>query len=126
MRKAAKPNASPAFSARFTLPYQVHWHEALLPAGTYTINMASVQSPSIVQSTNGKISAFVFGPITDGPTKGAASLTIVTRGNERTVASLNMPSAGISLVYLRLTLAEQEQLAKACQVETVPLVVAKK
>jgi len=57
---------------------------------------------------------------------GPSSLTIVTRNNERRVASLNLPQAGISLVYTPMTKAEREQLAKRNQTETIPLIAAKK
>ena len=115
-----------AFSGRFTLPYPVRWNSAVLPAGNYTINIHSVLSPGLVQSTDGRTSAFVFASIADHSKKGAARLVVVTRGNERKVASLDLPSAGISLVYSPVTKAEQEAFAKAMQIETVPLVTARK
>jgi hypothetical protein len=88
--------------------------------------MSSVHSPGLVQSTNGKNSAFVFASIADLIVKGAASLIVLTRGNERKVASLNFPRAGISLVYSPMTKAERETLARANQIETVLVVTARK
>lgn len=113
------------FAGRFTLPYQVHWDQAVLPAGDYTILMPTVHSPAIVQSANGKISAFVFTAISGDREEGATYLTIVNRGGERKVASLNLPHSGISLVYVPMTKAERE-LLQAKRIETVPLVTAKK
>lgn len=114
------------FSGKFTLPYQVRWGQAMLPAGDYSIHFDSIHSPATVRSMDGKVSAFVFTASSGDSEKGPSSLTIVTRGNEWTVASMNLPRAGVSLVYSPLTKAEREILAKAKQIETVPLVAAKK
>ena len=114
------------YSGRFTLPYQVRWGQAMLPAGDYSIHFSSIHSPATVHSMDGKISAFVFTGRSGDSEKGPSSLTIVTRGNERQVASLNLPEARVSLVYSPLTKAEQENLAEVKQTETVPLVAAKK
>ena len=113
------------FAGKFTLPYQVRWGQAMLPAGQYSIHFASIQSPGTVRSMDGKIAAFVFTVSSGDSEKGPSSLTIVTRGNERRVASMNLPRAGISLVYSPLTQAERETLAKARQIETVPLLATK-
>jgi hypothetical protein len=114
------------FSGKFTLPYQVRWGGATLPAGDYSIRFTSIYSPATVHSMDGKISAYVFTARRGDSEKGPSSLSIVTRGNERRVASMNLPEARISLVYSPLTKAEQETSAKAKQIETVPLVTAKK
>ena len=112
------------FAGRFTLPYQVHWDKAVLPAGDYTIHMPTVHSPALVRSANGKISAFVFTAIAGDREEGGPRLTIVNRGGERKVASFNLPQAGISLVYAPMTKAEHE-LLQAKRIEAVPLATAK-
>lgn len=109
------------FSGRFTLPYQVRWGQATLPAGNYSIQLSSIHSPATIHSMDGKIAAFVFTGRSGDSEKGPSSLTIVTLGNEQRVASMNLPQAGVSLVYMPLTKAEQENLAKAKQTEIVPL-----
>jgi hypothetical protein len=114
------------FSGKFTLRYPVRWGQAMLPAGDYSIRFSSIHSPAMVRSMNGKIAAFVFTVGSEVSEKGPSSLTIVTRGNERRVASMNLSNARVSLVYSPLTNAERESLAKAYQIQTVPLVAAKK
>ena len=114
------------FSGKFTLPFQVRWGGAMLPAGEYSIHFSSVHLPATIHSMDGKVSAYVFTARSGDSEKGPGSLTIVTRGNERRVASLNLPGARVSLVYSPLTKAEQETLAKTNQLQTVPLITAKK
>ena len=113
------------FSGTFTLPHPVRWGEAMLPAGDYSIHFTSIHSPAIVHSMDGKTSAYVFTTRSGDSEKGPSSLTIVTRGNERRVASLNLPDARVSLVYSPLTKAEQESLAKGDQIQNVPLTARK-
>ena len=114
------------FSGKFTLPYQVRWGDAMLPAGDYSIRFSSIHSPATIHSMDGKVSAYVFTARSQDSEKGPSSLTIVTRGNERRVASMNLPEARVSLVYSPLTNAERESLAKGNQIQSVPLVAAKK
>jgi hypothetical protein len=114
------------FSGKFTLPYHVRWGGATLPAGDYSIYFSSIHSPATIHSMDGKISAYVFTTASGDSEKGPSSLTIVTRGNERRVAAMNLPNARVSLVYSPLTNAERESLAKGNQIQTVPLVTAKK
>jgi hypothetical protein len=114
------------FSGKFTLPYQVRWGGAMLPAGEYSIHFSSVHLPATIHSMDGKVSAYVFTARSGDSEKGPGSLTIVTRGNERRVAAMNLPEARVSLVYSPLTNAERESLAKGNQIQTVPLVAAKK
>jgi hypothetical protein len=114
------------FSGKFTLPYQVRWGGAMLPAGDYSIYFSSIHSPATVHSMDGKTSAYVFTNRSGDSERGPSSLTIVTRGIERRVASMNLPEARVSLVYSPLTKAERETLAETKQIETVPLVAAKK
>ncbi len=45
---------------------------------------------------------------------------------ERRVRSLNLPQTGRVLIYEPLTKAEREQLAKAGQIQAVPVVIARK
>jgi hypothetical protein len=83
--------------------------------------MESQQSPAIVRSASGKISVFVPTPIVSGSQKGDTCLTVMIRGSDRRVQSLNLPGLGKSLIYEPLAKAEYEQLAKAGQVQPVTL-----
>jgi hypothetical protein len=122
----AGANAQAVFTGNFTLPHAVRWGQTMLPAGDYSIHFSSFHSPATIHSMDGKIAAFVLMGNRQDSENGPSSMTIVIRGNERRVASLNLPQSGISLVYTPMTKAERETLAKAKQVESVPLVAAKK
>jgi hypothetical protein len=111
---------------RFTLPYEVHWGTATLPAGEYMITMDSLHTATLVQSVSNSQSFYTRIPTIQDSEKGAACLIVTTQGNERTIRSLNLPQDGMSLVYKPLTKAEREQLAKAGQIQSVPVFAAKK
>ena len=122
---AAAANAQ-TIVAQFTLPYEVHWGKSVLPAGKYSISMASLSDVAIVQSANAKISFFTPIPYRAFSDKGPTALFVMVRGNERSVRSLNLPLRRISLIYRPTTSGEREMLAKADQVEAVPVITAGK
>jgi hypothetical protein len=111
---------------RFTLPYEVHWGTATLPAGEYTIAMDSLNSATLVQSASNSQSFFTRMPTINDNTEGPMSLVITSSQGERRVRSLNLPQYRRSLIYEPLTKAEREQLAKAGQIQSVPVFAAKK
>ena len=122
----AAANAQPTFQGKFTLPYEVHWNHAVLPAGEYSIRVAAKGMPAILRATNGDKLFNTGVPIPVDAKKGAACLTVTIRGNERRVRSLNLPQIGVSLIFEPLTKTEREMLAKAGQIDAVPVVTAQK
>jgi hypothetical protein len=122
----AAANAQPSFEAKFTLPYQVQWNHAVLPAGEYSIQMDVKGAPTVLRSTSNNESAYTHVPILADAEKGCACLTITIRGNERRVRSVNLPQIGKSLIFEPLTKTEREMFAKKGQIDTVPVVTAQK
>lgn len=122
----AVANAHPSFAGKFTLPYEVRWGRATLPAGDYFISMDSTTAPAMVTSANGSRTVYTEFPTIAESEGGSSHLTITTQGNERRVRSLNMPGIGKSVVFAPLTKAERELLTKAGQTETVPVILARK
>ncbi len=49
----AAAKAQPSFAGKFTLPYEVRWGQAVLPAGDYVIRMDSTASPAKISPANG-------------------------------------------------------------------------
>jgi hypothetical protein len=118
--------AQPSFEGKFTLPYEVHWNHAVLPAGEYSIELDAKGMPAVLHSTSSGKSVNTAIPILADGEKGAARLTITIRGNERKVRSVNLPQIGKSMVFEPLTKTEREEYAKAGQIDTVPVVTAQK
>ena len=123
----AAANAQPSFAGKFTLPYEVRWGQAVLPAGDYVIRMDSTASPAKISPANGS-SAGVYTeyPLVEDSHMSGVYLTITNHANQRRVRSLNLPQFGKAIVFAPLTKSEQEELAKAGQINTVPVVTAKK
>lgn len=121
---AMAANAQPTFAGKFTLPYEVHWGQAVLAAGQYSIRMNSVAGPAMVTSADGSRTVYTQFPTIADSDKGGTCLTITNLGNERKVRSLNLPELGKLVIFAPLTRSEREEIAKAGQTNTVPIVTA--
>jgi hypothetical protein len=119
-------NAQPSYTGKFTLPHEARWGSVVLPAGSYSILMDSPSAPALVWSANGETKMFTTPPMIADSEKSAAAITMTVNGNERIVRSLNLPELGKSFTYKPLTKAERELFAKTGQIETVPVVIARK
>jgi hypothetical protein len=122
---AASANAQ-SFYGKFTLPSDTHWGKNVLPAGNYTMSLNSQTNVALIRSADGNTVGFTPIPIEASSKKGATALMVMVRGNERIVRSLNLPALGVSLIYTPATSAEREILAKADQVQSVPVITAGK
>jgi hypothetical protein len=123
----AAANAQPSFAGKFTLPYEVRWGQAVLPAGDYVIRMDSTASPAKISPANGSSAgAFTMSPVLEDSHSAGTYLTITNQGNRHRVRSLNLPELGKLVIFAPLTKTEREELAKEGQINTVPVVTAKK
>jgi hypothetical protein len=123
----AAANAQGAFAGKFVLPEEVHWNHAVLPAGEYYLEMRTMDSPAVVLHSIRTGKSFITGIPTKGDLqKGNAHLTISVHGNERRVRSVSLPQINQTLIFEPLTNAEMESMAKAGQIETVPVFTAQK
>jgi hypothetical protein len=118
--------AQSSFEGKFTLPYEVHWNRAVLPAGEYSIQVDAKGMPTVVHLTSTGKSVNTNPPILADLEKGAAHLTVTIRENERRVRSMNLPEIGKSLIFEPLTATERELFAEAGQTDAVPVVIARK
>jgi hypothetical protein len=112
---------------RFTLPYEVRWGLAVLPAGPYTIEIASVHSPAIVCSAAGRVRAVLPASSVDRSMRGRpTSLQVIRRENRRLVYALNWREEDLFFVYTGLTTAERKDLAMVRDSALPPTVIAQK
>ena len=111
----------------FTLPYEVHWGQAILPAGGYTIRIDSRHTPAFVRNSAGHGRAILLARSVDDATKGGpTALRIVRRENQRVVQSFNWREGDMAFAYEGLTNAEGESLAKFDESVMVPILLAQK
>jgi hypothetical protein len=97
---ASSASAQNAFQGKFTLPNDVRWENASLPAGDYTFSLRSASVPAQVflQGPNG--GAFILTSVTDKRNEGDSSkLTIEHRGGISFVRSMYLADLGVELTY---------------------------
>lgn len=119
-------NAQASFVGKVTLPYEVHWGQAVLPPGDYSIRMESTKGMAKISSATRNVAVYTnLATIADNES-GGTYLTITSQGRERRVRSLNLPEAGELVIFAPLTKSEREYFAKSGQITTVPVIIAKK
>lgn len=123
---AAAANAQASFVGKVTLPYEVHWGQAVLHAGDYSIRMESTKGTAKISSANTNAAIYTNLPTVADNESGGTYLTITTQGHERRVRSLNLPELGKLVIFAPLTKVEREYFAKSGQMTTVPVIVARK
>ena len=95
---------SPIFQGKFSLPYEVRWGKAMLPAGEYWLRVDYVGPATIVtvqQAESGKTVAMVLSSSAEGDknTKDGSALLIASRGGQRIVHSLKLAELGEVFIY---------------------------
>ena len=122
----APANAEPTWAGKFTLPYEVTWNKTVLPAGEYTVRVNSKGAPLFISSTQGNTRMFTFTPIVADSMPGGTNILVSAAGGRHIVRLLNAPSLGVSFIFGPLSRAQREELAKAGQLESIPLIMTKK
>ncbi len=126
---AAPASAQNAFKGSFTLPDDVRWANASLPAGDYTFVLKSSSLPAqiVLQGPNGSV--IIMTSATDQRNDGDSSnLTIERRGASRFVRDIYLADLGVHLRYSMPSLPkEQRELAQGpASTEQVLIAMAKK
>ena len=116
-----------AYHGKFTLPCEVHWGKAVLPAGDYLLSFTTGQTPAFISIRDAKSLRNVAYELTgireDG--KGESALVIRARGNDRVVSALTIAELGETFVYQRPSARSRER-EEARQTQTVPILLAQK
>ena len=119
--------AQAGFQGKFTIPYEVHWGRATLPAGDYLINYDGPEMPGFVirDAHTLRVVALERVEIRENCTGGNSALLISRRGTQRAVYSLRIAELGKAFVY-EPALAHQRAVEDAHQTGAVPVIVAKR
>ena len=98
---ASLASAQSAIRGEFTLPFDVHWGEAVLPAGQYTFDLPSTRTPKVIQVRGQSANVLLMAQGTaDLPSLTEDSaLTLVRSGGNHIVRSLRLGPIGTSLYY---------------------------
>jgi hypothetical protein len=118
----------PAYVGNFTLPYEVHWGNTVLPPGDYRLSIKSTATPMIafVRSAEGKAITFVMNGSVDTDPKGQNALLITERAGQRIVHSLALNDLGVVLIYEPSLAHEKPVVQEARNIRAVPVTSAKK
>lgn len=122
---AGRTNAQQAFTSEFTLPFEVQWGLAVLPAGEYRVTGDHSGTVDIQEAKSGKFVAHVRCGIREDSRKGHSALLIATRGGQKVVHSLRLAVLGVTFIY-DPALARNPEIMEAHKTQAVPLVTAKK
>jgi hypothetical protein len=125
---AGAANAAPLYRGRFTLPYEVRWGQAVLPAGDYLLGFQDIGTRVFVlirDAKSGKDIAFLA-PSGNSDAKGASALVIVGEGNHRVVHSLRLAELGEVFTYEPAVARGAEDVREARKMQTLPIIAVKK
>jgi hypothetical protein len=113
----------------FTLPHEVRWQNATLPAGDYIFTLASAGRPNKMVVTGPNGSVFELSKANSGGVAGRPScLTLERRGGTSFVRELYLADLGMGLRYdVPEIPSDERQLAQGpASTEQVLVAVAKK
>jgi hypothetical protein len=126
---ATPASAQAAFRGNFTLPNDVRWAGAVLPAGDYKFDLKSVGLPARITLWGPNGGAFVTTSATDQKNDGDMSvITIQRRGGMRFVSDIYLADLGLHLHYKAPSIpkSEQELAQGPASTEQVLIAMAKK
>jgi hypothetical protein len=110
---ASQAAAQNACAGSFTLPQDVSWQGAKLPAGDYTFSMASVAAPSRITLHGPNGFAFVSAIVADSDNVSDRSvMTIEHRGGISVVRDLYLAPIGLRLKYSVPKRQKDQELAQ--------------
>ncbi len=120
---ATPVSAQNAFQGSFTLPHEVQWQNATLPAGVYTFEMKSLNTPAriLIHGPNGY--QFITALVADEKTSERSMLLVQRQSGRSVVSELYLAEIGRCLRYAVPKAREDAELAKT-PARTEQIVVA--
>ena len=91
------------FVGTFTLPCEVQWDQAVLPAGNYTLIQNSARLPdyTTIRSEKGTIVVKYLSHSSGADRTGQSTLTLVRKQGRHVVSSLRLAEVGTEFSYLQ-------------------------
>jgi hypothetical protein len=97
---AGLATAQSAMKGEFTLPSEIHWGRAVLPAGQYSFDLASTSAPQVIHIRGEGVHVMLMAQaVGDRPVPTDSALVLVRQGDSSFVRSLRLAPLGISLYY---------------------------
>jgi hypothetical protein len=122
---ATPASAQNAFKGTFTLPDDVRWASATMPAGDYSFVLKSAATPAVIRVDGPNGSAFILPVEADRKDSGDSSrLTIERRGATRFVSEIYLADLGLHLHYSAPSLPKSERLLAQGPVSTEQVLMA--
>jgi hypothetical protein len=105
--------AQNTWQGSFTLPNEVHWQNAVLPAGEYTFSMESAAVPTkiVIQGKHGAALILTIATSTV-PMSQPSQLILERRGGSYFVRELYSAKLGVHLLYSVPALPKEELLSQ--------------
>jgi hypothetical protein len=117
-------SAQSAMKGEFTLPFEIHWGRAILPAGQYSFDLESTHAPQMIRVRGEGVNVMLMAQATgDRPTPTDSALVLTRQGDSNFVRSLRLAPLGISLYFAQ----PKGQAATVAQVtQSVPVSTSSK
>ena len=92
---------SPIFKGKFTLPYQVQWGKAILPAGEYWLSLDLATPSRLTLHRQGQAAMFLMPRRISEGDAGKMSVLVIERGGDRsTVRTLRLAELNVVFEYV--------------------------
>lgn len=112
---------------KFTLPFEVRWGAATLPAGDYSFTLDKAQSAGLLELYRGKDSiALIRHQSYSLESSGQSVLTVVRSDSGNTVRDLSLPEMGVVLHYAPHKPAPRSAAAEREIAQRIPITTSGK
>lgn len=97
---AGAGNAQTVYQGKFTLPFEVYWGGATLPAGDYKFQLESQSAPYTLYIHSDKTNVIIRATSADtGVLSSSARLDLVNISDIQTIKTFEAPELGVTFTY---------------------------
>jgi len=106
-------SAQSAFKGSFTLPHEIQWQRATLPAGAYTFEIKSLNGPALMTVHGPNGAQFIAALVSNEKSSEQSMLVVQQRGGKSVVSELYLAEVGRCLRYAVPKSREDAEIAQA-------------